>query len=447
MKIAKQVRRVAKRVVELILAWDDDPGSGSKPKPSPREAVDLEALPLPVAIGGKAPEPGRYARNTAAFRHWVAADAFSRAVSVWSPHVPARTRWQTGPTLPVLLDAGVDLNAFYTRGGFGDPPGLSFFHDTVAGKTVYSGESPDITTHELGHALLDAIRPELWDVMSVEVASFHEAFGDISAVLSALQVASVRESVLSETNNKVFRSSRASRLAEQLGWAVRQLYPGSAETDCLRNAVNSFFYRDPEALPPNAPSQLLSSEPHSFSRVFTGAFVEMLAGIFTAQGDDAGERELLLAAEHAARIVVDAVLSAPIKADYYARVAEHCLAADERLFEGRYRDVIRGAFVRRGILSLMAAARPAPKPAVVPRVALHALDQARFALAEPLLVAMVGTAAAERFVEDLMRRGRIDLRAVPSAGVTQPMIRKTHVVVRERGRLVVRRRTFDCGFV
>ena len=38
--------------------------------------------------------------------------------------------------LPVALDSGVDLNAFYTRGdAFQDTPGLHFFHDKVAGQT------------------------------------------------------------------------------------------------------------------------------------------------------------------------------------------------------------------------------------------------------------------------------------------------------------------------
>src|SRR6516225_7885086 len=50
----------------------------------------------------------------------------------------------------VDLDFGVDLNAFYDR------QGLKFFHGSAAGRTVFSGESPDVVCHELGHALLDS---------------------------------------------------------------------------------------------------------------------------------------------------------------------------------------------------------------------------------------------------------------------------------------------------
>jgi hypothetical protein len=50
--------------------------------------------------------------------------------------------------------------------------------------------------HELGHALLDSFKPQLFDAASIEVAAFHESFGDMSAILSALQLPGVREGVL-----------------------------------------------------------------------------------------------------------------------------------------------------------------------------------------------------------------------------------------------------------
>src|SRR6185295_11542200 len=160
---------------------------------------------------------------------------------------------------PVVLDDGVDLNAFYTRGGFGDAPGLHFFHDTVGGRTFFSGESPDVACHEMGHAFLDAIRPQLFDVASVEAAAFHESFGDMTAILSNLQIPSFRQTVFNETQGKINRASRLSRLAEQLGAAIRVQHPDAVARDCLRNAANSFFYRDPQTIPPSGPASQLSS--------------------------------------------------------------------------------------------------------------------------------------------------------------------------------------------
>jgi hypothetical protein len=65
---------------------------------------------------------------------------------------------------------GVDLNAFYDR------EGLKFFHGSAAaGRTVFSGESPDIVCHELGHALLDSFKPQLFDAASIEVAALDKS--------------------------------------------------------------------------------------------------------------------------------------------------------------------------------------------------------------------------------------------------------------------------------
>src|SRR5437762_11317133 len=106
----------------------------------------------------------------------------------------------------------------------------------------------------------------------------------MSAILSALQVTSLRGKVLDETGGRLNVNSRLSRLAEQLGWAIRQLSPTAVDGDCLRNAANRFFYVDPNALPPSAPSTELSSEVHSFSRIFTGAFLDALSRMLTTVG-------------------------------------------------------------------------------------------------------------------------------------------------------------------
>ncbi len=413
-----------------ILAWEDDPKSGGKPikRPVPR----LGATPLALAITGPAVPAKRYRPGTREFRYWAAAEALRRGADFWGALLPRSTRWQPGRTLRVTLDAGIDLNAYYDRRG------LSFFHDTVGRTTVYSGESPDVVCHELGHAVLDALRPELWDAMSVEVAAFHESFGDLSALLAGLQLPSLRRAVLSETGARIGRSSRLSRLAEQLGWALRQILPGSAEPDCLRNAVNPFFYRAPETLPPSGP-----------------------------------------------RLLVDAIPAAPIVADYGSQVAAHLIESDAELFRGRYRDALKSALVRRGILSLQTASivtgpgpgakarrarrtAPAAGESHTRRLSLSA-DEFGFegralfveapgearrfdvaSAAEDLgsRTAPAPTLEARRFVEYLFRRGRVDLGAHGRAEtrVVHPFARKTHELVPQAEDFALVRRTFDCGF-
>ncbi|MBT9585771.1 hypothetical protein IV102_20690, partial [bacterium] len=49
--------------------------------------------------------------------------------------------------------------------------------------------------------------------------------------------------------------------------------------DYTRNAINSLLWQDPAGLPDSAPPDQLSSEVHNFSRLWTGAFYDVLTGI------------------------------------------------------------------------------------------------------------------------------------------------------------------------
>jgi len=265
--------------------------------------------------------------------------------------------------LQVSLVAGQDLNAFYSR------TGMRFFQQTVRNVQVFSGESPDVVCHELGHAILDALRPQLFNAASIEAAAFHEAFGDMSSILSALQLPTLRQRVLAETQGRLNVNSRLSRLAEQLGWAIRQLSPSAVDRDSLRNAANRFFYQRPALLPPSAPASQLSSEPHSFARVFTGAFLDALARMLTITGA-ANDTNLLAVSRDLGLLLVDGIRTAPITSAYYSQVAAGMLQADQVRHHGRYRTALSSAFVQHGILSPAAmtamAVAPVPQLKAVP---------------------------------------------------------------------------------
>src|SRR5262249_13348738 len=161
------------------------------------------------------------------------------------------------------------------------------------------------------HAILDALKPQLFDAASTEVAAFHESFGDMSGILCALQLPPERQKVLTETQGHLNVNSRLSRLAEQLGWGIRQLALTAVESDCLRNAANRFFYRKPSQLPSQAPASQLSAEVHSFSRVFTGAFLDALAGMLQVLGA-ATEANLLAVSRVMGQLLVDGVHTARV---------------------------------------------------------------------------------------------------------------------------------------
>ena len=422
------------------------------------------------------PTPDSDRPGTPEFRYWNLAELLRRAADFWGQIIPADVTWHStvGPELRAALDDGDDLNAFYDRRG------LRFFHHTIAGVTVYSGESPDVVCHETGHAVLDALQPHLWDVASAEGAAFHESFADISAILSGLQLESLRVEMIAETNGQIARSSQVSRLAEQLGWAIRQLSPNSVEMDCLRNAANQFFYRSPSELTPSAPASELSSEPHSFSRVFTGATLRALSGMFRQQARRDSDT-LRQACLDIGRMLTAAVQSAPIVPAYYAQVAAHMLLADHTLFSGRYGRPLRAAFVRHGILAPSAAAGLTSE-AMAPHamsiggdvrpslgtLSTLSIQGATFGITQPFDVqvptnqgrfAVAGASpdtgsltpaesdqSATSFVEDLFRQGRV---AVPEEYLTDssPVMTESrlysHEIIPRDGRLTLTRRLFD----
>src|SRR3989454_5071710 len=171
------------------------------------------------------------------------------------------------------------------------------------------------------------------------------------AILWALQLPSLREGVLAETGGVLRRASRLSRLAEELGWAIRQSVPSAVEPDCLRNAVNTFFYRDPDTLPTTAPATSLSSEPHSFSRVFTGAFFEGLAGML-ATTETRDEAALLQVSQDMGTILVQGIRAASVVPTFFSQVAASMLGIAATRFSAQgYEAPLRSGFVRHGILA------------------------------------------------------------------------------------------------
>lgn len=352
-----------------INTWEDDPYSEAVPTVNPPLAattgvnVPVNNNPrLRTAIVEPRPAPGRYNPGTANFRYWLAEESLVRGINFWAPLLPAGTTWSTSNPMQVTLVAGQTLNASYSR-----QAGLRFYQRTVRNVNIFSGESPDVVLHELGHAILDALRPRLFNAASLEVDAFHEAFGDMTSILGALQVPTLRQRVLAETRGQLNVNSRLSRVAEQLGWGIRQLSPTAVDRDSLRNAANRFFYQRPALLPPSAPASSLSSEAHSFARVFTGAFLDALAGMLQVTGA-ATDANLLAVGRDLGQLLVDGIRTAPITAAYYSQVAASMIQADRVRHAGRYRTALTRAFIRRGILSIrsVAALDDAPTPAMVP---------------------------------------------------------------------------------
>jgi hypothetical protein len=323
----------------------------------------------------------------------------------------------------------------------------------------------------------------LFNTASLEAPAFHESFADISALLTALQVPQVRDSVLRETGGHLDHNSDWSRLAEQLGAAIRAQAPDAVDRDCLRNASNSFTYQDPETLEASAPANALSQEPHSFSRAFTGAFLEAFAGMVLTKSPNPTADDLLAVSKTMGSLLVAAVQSAPVVPEFYSQVAAALIEADRQQGE-IFAVPLKSAFVRRGILAaqnaaavgvLQAAATMTAVAAAAPStrikdLPLQALDGALYGLGHVPLFVHVATQArrvvalasgrgggtvtppssdraARSFVDHLVRLGRIDYggHGIQGAYVAHPRARKTHRIERlPNGALALRRILFYC---
>ena len=290
---------------------------------------------------GTSPE-GAGLPGTPKFLFWQAREAGIVAVKAWEASAGPHKAWEGNrKKLPLLQDAGQDLNAFYDRASF------SFFHQTVAGITFFSGASTDVVAHEVGHGLLDSIRPDFFDVNFLEVGAFHEAFGDCMALLTALSDLKTRQKLLVAAPTLRKRNFVEST-AEDLSKGISLLIPGHNAAK-PRHAFNTFKYQIPSTLPSNGGPGALINEVHSFGMIFTGCFWDLIANLFNASAQKTAAT-LLAAARLAGKLLIAGAKSAVVTPRFMQSVGRSMTLADQSLHGGANHDHIRKAFGRHGIL-------------------------------------------------------------------------------------------------
>ena len=229
-------------------------------------------------------------------------------------------------------------------------------------KTTYSGASTDVVAHEAGHALLDHARPDLWFTNYPETNAFHEAFGDIVALLTAFEDRKTRDGVRKNLRRKNFVEATA----EDLSDGVRRELGASHGAAQPRRARNNFRWALPSTLPTSGPPSVLSSEIHSFARVFTGCFYDTILNILR---DTIGARKapsqtrLRQAVRTAGSLLVRAAAEAPETTRFFQSVGRTMILADDAMYGGANRMAVHDAFDRHGI-ALGSAAMLAPSAAL-----------------------------------------------------------------------------------
>ena len=284
------------------------------------------------------PAEAPHSFGSAEFLFWQCREAALAALESFATLAKPLTSWQGERRLLALVpNAGRQLNAEYDRSS------LSFYEWDTPEKTTWSGASTDAVAHEVGHAILDALRPDLWDSSYTEPAAFHEAFADCFALLVGLSDFETRKALL---HGPVLRQENfLEAVAEDVSDGVR-LQAGKQDPHSeARHAFNTFAWKIPIRLRKRAAPHVLTSEPHSFSRVFTGCFYDTLCNIFDGlPGGD--ERALLEAATTAGKLLVAGASKPPEVARFFQAVGRTMILADEG---GRHHAAIRDGFQAHGV--------------------------------------------------------------------------------------------------
>ena len=167
--------------------------------------------------------------------------------------------WDSNGPLVVRPHAFEGENAYY----YPLPPSLNFgyFTSPFRRAPVWTCLSHDVVTHELGHAILDNLRPLFIYTADKDTNALHESFGDLIAMFSALEHPEVVSHIYAETGGDMHHRSLLTNLAEEFGVGLF----GSGEP-YLRSALEGPAY-DPD----------FPKEAHARSTIWTAAMYELLS--------------------------------------------------------------------------------------------------------------------------------------------------------------------------
>ncbi|NDD27765.1 MAG: hypothetical protein EB084_05795 [Proteobacteria bacterium] len=331
---------------------------GSTPTVVPNVTVDGGNLSVPQAQLNTSLTPnadGAYVYDAADQGNHTAALTFAataKTITAFEAALGQPVQWAFGAEkLQINPDAGEDFNAYYAR----DEQSINFFHatDPKTSENIMSGGSGEVVSHETGHALLDGIRPGYFSSWTPDVGAFHEAFGDMMGIMMAFQDENSVKLAAQQTGGDLTKPNCIAETGEQLGIAIND-YVGEDVTggNFVRTAINSFTWQDPNDLPSSAPPDQLSSEVHSFSRLWSGAFYDVVAGIQArnmAAGMDA-ECALKSTGEETMKLIGNAMKDAPQGDFTYRDMANAWIAADQKYNNGANGELMTQVFTNRGIL-------------------------------------------------------------------------------------------------
>jgi hypothetical protein len=285
--------------------------------------------------------------------------------------------WATrGEQMTVTPHKQEGRNAYYSRWGGGT--NYFFSHSPGLNTVMKTANSTDVVSHETGHALLDGLRPGYFGTNDAETGAFHEAFGDVAAMLISLHDASNRDTVMEQTGGSLRNVNVIGSLAEEFGAA--RVFDNDDPADdhkiWLRQAINSFTYTDPKNLPPGrGDDDNLGREVHSFARLFAGAFYDGIESVYmqSIYDDKQCPKEALQTAEKVlGPLVTRAIEAGSTSRARFKEIALGMIAADGTINSGKYSDGLKKVFLDRKIITPEDIAKDEQRRAEVPDLQLPA---------------------------------------------------------------------------
>jgi hypothetical protein len=253
--------------------------------------------------------------------------------------------------LDVDPHVGIGTNAYYSE----SERLLGFQGFERNGQQFVAAQSADVVSHETAHAVLDGLRDLYNESFGLGAMSFHESFGDMAAVLVALYDDSLISTLLGITKGDLTLNNFIASLAEMMAHLDHPTEAHVQEhTLYLRNAINDF-----KALPFDAMQYRvanydteLARESHNYSRLFTGAFYEILLGVYDQLRQSTSPRIAIHRTRDVmGRLLIHAVELGPVGEFDFSDMARAFVTAEEYVYDGSYHAVLERVFDRRMILA------------------------------------------------------------------------------------------------
>ena len=301
-----------------------------------------------------------YAAGTAEFVDWQCRDAAIRTLETWERVAGPFRFWHNQQRFIALQPRrGTGLSASYERSSIG------FDSRDVGDASFFVGASTDAVSHEIGHAILDSIRPELWESLYGEVAAFHEGFADCVSLLVALFDTRVADELLAgaaQPGQALGMENASAQVAESVAAAVKTAFGAQHAASLPRRLRNTLQWAIPTTLPPSPTATNLSREPHSFGRVFAGCFYDIIDNVFRTQGPQT-RQGLQSAARVAGEMLAEATRTAPEEIRFFRSIGRAMIHADTAANGGKHHLCVRDAFAAHNV-SLGSSTQLAPSMAL-----------------------------------------------------------------------------------